>query len=191
MSTTFHLGAGGAILAALAFVLVGLGLWYASIQFNKPGLKTVGILIGAFPIVGFGLQIAASYFGWGEPTDNYRTSVAGTAHSEKTATREFPMYFSNPEIPHSIEFTPKAYLGENALGDVTLSFELRTPKGEIATSGGGTVAPDPHKDGDGKNDRWQIFRASFEPPVEGSYTMKLVMPNPVGGVDIEVKELKK
>src|SRR5215467_10428190 len=100
-------------------------------RFKAPDLKTFAVIVAIFPVVGFGLQIAAYYFDWGVPNDNFKTSVAGTAHREPSTVREFPMYFNNPGIPHTIEFTPRAHLGENAVGQVTLEVELRTPQGAV------------------------------------------------------------
>src|SRR5437667_9158119 len=120
MSITRNLGPEGALLVTLGCFLAALGLWYASIRFDAPRLKTVGVMIAIFPVLGFGLQIAAYYFDWGAPSDNFKTTVVGTAHREQSAVREFPMYFNNPGIPHTIEFTPKPSIGEQAVGEVIL-----------------------------------------------------------------------
>ena len=82
-----------------------------------------------------------------------------------------------------MEFTPKPSFGEQAVGEVTLEIELRTPTGDVAIQGSAKL----HAAGN----RWEIATMPFEPPAEGEYKMKLTIPNPVGQVDIEVKEHKK
>ena len=62
-----------AILIVLIGVVAGLGVWYLAIRLNQPRLKMIAVVIGAFPLLGFGMQVAAYFFDWGGPPDTYTT----------------------------------------------------------------------------------------------------------------------
>lgn len=182
---TFQLGAAGALIFTLVCLLMATLIWYRVLPVNKRGRKVLAVLLGAFPIVGFGGQLVMYYgsefFGWFGPSDAFRTTATGAARSEKEAVREFPIDIDNDGQPHSLDLTPKANFGESAAGQVTVSMELRSPRGEVVKQHDAMVGPD-------HGDAWKTATIEFTPPQAGRYLLKLVIPNPVGQVLVAIRE---
>jgi hypothetical protein len=66
-----------AILIVLIGIVVGLGVWYLAIRLNQPRLRMIAVVIGVFPMLGFGMQVASYFFDWGGPPDTYTTVTPG------------------------------------------------------------------------------------------------------------------
>src|SRR5437016_7402977 len=110
----------GAILIVLIGVVAALGVWYLAIRLNQPRLKMIAVMIGVFPLLGFGLQIAAYLFDWGGPPDTYTTSTPGPASREATTTRDFPFPVTDHTPMHEVELTPRAGVGKTPPGTMQL-----------------------------------------------------------------------
>lgn len=173
-----------AIVIVLTAVLAGLGLWYAALRFRQPRLKMVACMVGVFPILGFGLQIAAYFFDWGRPSDTFTTTTPGPASRESSVTRDFPFHVNDPSLVHEIELTPRAAAGKTAEGTIQLTMGVRSPRGETLVDQTATLAP-------GQGPFWSPLRARFQPREEGEHGMHLEIPAGVDEVKVKVRELRK
>jgi hypothetical protein len=174
----------GAILIVLVCVVVGLGLWYLAVRQHQPRLKLIAVLFGAFPVLGFGLQIAAYVFDWGRPPDTFTTATPGPASREASVTRDFPVPVTDHTVSHEVELTPRAGAGKTPPGVIQLAVIVRSPKGATLLDQTQTLAP-------GQGQFWSPFRARFQPLEEGEHTMHLEIPAGVDEVKVKVRELRK
>ncbi len=173
-----------AILIVLVAFAVALGIWYLAIRLGQPKLKMIAVIIGAFPVLGFGLQIAAYFFDWGGPPDTFTTSTPGPARRETSTTRDFPVPVTGHTFVHEVELTPRAGAGQAPQGAIQLNVAVRSPKGEVLLDKTETLAP-------GQGQFWTSLRARFQPLEDGEHSMHLEIPTGVNEVKIKVRELRK
>ncbi len=128
--------------------------------------------------------VAAEYFGLGR---NYvfKTSTPGPGRGEASVMQQFPFFVRADEvgIDNRIEVTPRPKSEQKAAGTVELSLAVLDPAGKLlfeekkvlTTQGGGI---------------WNSMIRDFQPSVKGSYQMRLVIPQPVGAVEVQVGPLR-
>lgn len=173
----------GAILLVLIFAVVAMGLWYAGVRWNSLRAKQIAVMVGVFPVLGFGLQFAAGWFDWNSRPE-YHTTVVGPPSREAMATTEIPVPVNNAEVEHQIELTPEIRGANPPREPLHLRFKLRSPKGEILAAGEQDLSP-------GQKLRWMPLRAQFQPHEEGEHTLTLDIPQPASSVDVRVREIRK
>lgn len=167
----------GAILIVLISIAAALGLWYLSLRFRQPRLKVIAVMIGIFPLLGFGLQIAAHVFGWDRPPDTYTTSTPGPA------SRDFPFPVTDHSLIHEVELTPRAGVGNTPSGPITLHVIVRSPNAETLVDTTETLAP-------AQTQFWSPLRTRFQPREDGEHPMHLEIPSGVSEVKVKVRELR-
>ena len=171
-------------LLIVAFALTAaLGLWYLAVRLRQPRLKIIAVFIGGFPVLGFGLQLAAFYFDWGGPPDTYVTTAVGPPSREASVAHDLPVPVTNHTLTHEVELTPRAGIGKMPRGSVQLSVVLRSPNGKTLLEKTETLAP-------AQGQFWFPLRAQFVPSEEGEHSMHLEIPAGVGEVKVKVRELR-
>jgi hypothetical protein len=173
-----------AILIVLIGVVAGLGVWYLAIRLNQPRLKMIAVVIGVFPLLGFGMQVATYFFDWGGPPDTYTTVTPGPASREKSTTRDFPFPVTDHAPMEEVELTPRAGVGKTPPGTIQLLVVVRSPKGEKLVDKIETLAP-------GQGQFWSPLRTRFQPVEEGEHTMHLEIPTGVSELKVKIRELRK
>ena len=126
-NSTILEGLPSALIVVLVCLVVAAGLWFLAIRFRQPRLKVFAVVIAAFPIVGFGLNVASHVFGWSDPPD-FETTATATGGLDGSMISEFPFPVPNPGFVHQIELTPRSQSGQNATGSVALDFIVPTPR---------------------------------------------------------------
>ena len=182
-NSTILEGLPSALIVVLVCLIAAAGVWYLAIRCRQPRLKVFAVVIAAFPIMGFGLNIASHVFGWSDPPD-FETTATGQGSRDGSMTSEFPFPVPNPGFVHQIELTPRSRSGQNAPGSVALHFIVRTPQGEIVAEKQEMLTP-------GTGRYWFPLRAQFQPMDAGEYLMHLDIPSGVGSVRVRVHELRK
>jgi len=172
----------GAILLTLICVLVAIAVGCIGVRFNNRTVKQVAVMIGLAPVLGVGINLSASWFGWNNPAA-FRDAAAGPARVQESVTRSAPFPVTNVEVGHQLELTPKIRGGDPPTGPVRLRFKVRSPKSDILAEGEQELTP-------ARGLRWSTLRATFQPRELGEHTLDLQIPNPVGTVDIVVRELR-
>ncbi|MBZ5611281.1 MAG: hypothetical protein LAP38_23715 [Acidobacteriia bacterium] len=173
-----------AILIVLISIVAALGVWYLAIRLNQPRLKAIAVLIGVFPLLGFGIQIASYFFDWGGPPDTYTTSTPGPASREASTTRDSPFPVTDHTVMHEVELTPRAGAGKTPPGTIQLSVVVQSPKGQTLVNTTESLAP-------GQGQFWSPLRTRFQPLEEGEHSMHLEIPAGVNEVKVKVRELRK
>ena len=175
----------GAILLTLICAVIALGLWYAAVRFNKLQFKLMAVMIGAMPVIGLGIQFGSSWFGWFQTTPEFRdAAVLGPPNRKGDVNDETRFPVNNPQFAHEIQLTPKVWGANPAPSEpVRMRYIVRSPKGEVLAQGEQEFAP-------AKGLRWATESVRFQPREYGDHMLVLEVPNPVGSVDIRVRELR-
>ena len=172
----------GAVLLTAICILAAMGLWYLSIRRGSLKMKQFAVMIAAMPVLFVGLNLAASWFNWGN--NDYRTTAAGPSSREPIATDQLTIPVTNAAARHQLELRPRIRGRNPPTMPVHLRFTVRAPKGEILAQGEQDLAPD-------RGVSWSSLRAEFQPPEEGDHVLVLDIPQPVRSVDVIVRELRK
>jgi hypothetical protein len=173
--------------ALIIFVLVSLvaalGIWYLSIQRNIPRLKMLAVMICVFPLLGVGLQVGFAVFGVGS-APVYRTSLAlGSDRKGEPGTNDVLFEVNDPHPESEIELTPKVWGDGVPTKPVTLHYAVRSPQGVVLAEGDHEFDPT-------SGLRWATWDLNFQPRESGEHKLVLTVPNPVGRVDINIRELR-
>ena len=172
----------GAILLTLICILGAMGLWYLGLRRNLLAAKQAAVMLAIAPVIGIGLQVAGS-MGVFRPTE-FRDGAAGPGRGEGSILRKGPFPVNRPHVTHEIELTAKILGGNPPTGPVHVRFVVQSPKGETVLQGEQDLAPAPRL-------RWVPLRARFVPEEEGEYSLAIDIPNPVGSVDIMIREISR
>src|SRR5215471_955297 len=129
-----------AVLLTLICLLAALGLGVLGVRFQNRMIKQVAVMIGIAPVIGVGLQLGASWFGWKNPRD-FRTAYAGPASTEAWVTRTAPFPVTNQDVRHELELTPEIRGGDAPTRPVPMRFKVSSPKGETLAQGEQELAP--------------------------------------------------
>ncbi len=187
-NSTMLEGLPGALIMILVCLVAAAGLWYVAIRFRQPRLKVFAVMIAAFPIMGFGLniasQIGSQLFGWFDSNPDFETTATGRVSPDGSMISEFPFPVNNPGFGHQIELKPRSSSGQTPTVSIALHLILRTPKGDVLAEKQETLAP-------GTDRYWSPLRTEFQPVEAGEYSLHLDVPAGVAYVKVRVHELRK
>jgi len=184
--------------AVATFVIVGLlvpaALWYLGIRFAKPQLKAWGVIIGVIFVVLFGFNAAHDWLDWFPVT--YHTDLSGpdTRAREETVLVDGQYRVNVEGSRHQMVLTPVAKYDEEPRAPVMLSYEVRSPSGQVVAKGRETLQPRPSGWTFLRTSRaatWVHLRTEFVSPEEGEHKLILQIPKPVRKVRVEIAERKK
>jgi len=171
------------ILFVLVVLVAGLGLWALAIRFNSSRLKIIAVMVGGFPILGLTLQLALSRVGVSYRPD-FKTSTPGPPSRDAFVNRDFPFPVNNPNVQHELDLTPTPRAGDVVAGQVAIECIIRSPQGVVLGEIHQTVAP-------AQGRAWSTITARFQPTEAGEHSLSLRIPQPVGGVNVVVREISK
>lgn len=172
----------GRILAAAIIIVAALGLWALGIRTNKRVLKIWAVTLVAIPLLAVIVGFAVQFTGTSNPP--FRTTAVGPARKEGAVTRDLPFWVNDASLVQAIELTPRARMGESPSAPVTVAFTVRSPQKTVLAQGRESVAPS-------QNQFWSAIRAQFQPAEGGEHMLSIEIPDPVGEVQVFVRELRK
>lgn len=177
------------IRAILTVLIVGIvipmTLWYFGVRFRRPQFKTFGVVIAVVYFAGAGIELGNRWFGLSEEA-TFRTGMPGPARraAESSVTQETPYYVKHADKRHFMELLPVAKLGEQAIGSLTLRYEVRSPEDEMLAQGQETLQP-------AKGDKWAAIHTEFPVHDIGVHKLVVEVPKPAGEVKVTISEVRR
>lgn len=165
-------------------IMVPMTLWYLGRRFSKPELKMFGVAIATVYFALVAVDLGHRRFGW-FAEDTFRTGMLGPARraTESFVTGETPYHVRDADKRHLLELLPVAKLGEQAVGPLTLRYEVRAPDGEVLAKGQETLQP-------AKGEKWAAIRTEFATHEEGEHKLVVQIPKPAGEVKVTIREVR-
>jgi hypothetical protein len=166
-------------------IIIPMTLWYLGLRYNRPQFKSFGVAVAVFCFAVLALELGHGWFGWFEE-DTFRTGLVGPAQraTESSITRETPYYVKHADRRHVVELLPVARLGEQAVGALTLRYEVSSPSGRILAQGKETAHP-------ATGDKWAAIHMEFPTNGEGGHTLVVEIPKPAGEVKVTIREVRR
>jgi hypothetical protein len=177
------------IRAIVTFLIVGIiipmTLWYLGIRKNSSQFKMWAVVVAVIYFVAVGIDLGTRWFGLFEES-TFRTGLVGPARraEESSITRETPYYVKHADRRHLIELLPVAKIGEQAVGSLTLRYEVRAPDDEMLAQGQETVRP-------AKGDKWAAIHTEFPARDVGLHKLVVEVPKPAGEIKVTISEVKR
>lgn len=170
---------GPAILVMIGIALA-VGLWYLGKRLGNLTIKLVAVVIGILPVLGVAINFALPYM---EGPHEYRTIAQGPTSREASVTTSVMIPVTTAVPMHEIDLVAKIRGTSPPKESVHLSYQILSPSGELLEHGD----LDPNPTGALK---WAPSFVRFQPRETGEHSLKIEIPQPVGYVDIVVRELR-
>lgn len=168
----------GALVTAVVIGLLGAGLYWLGLRLGNWRLRKMAAVLSVLPVIVIGLQLATEYFGG---PSVFHTATPGPATGQGSVTQEVPFPVTDRTVRQKIELIAKPRWGQQASGPMDLSYQVKSPQGEVLLEGSQTASP-------ADEDEWQAIEAEFAPKTRGNHTLVLVIPQAANTVDISVSE---
>ena len=173
----------------LTFLIVGiiipLALWYFGVRKNSSTFKMWAVVVAVVYFAGVGIELGNRWFGLFEET-TFRAGALGPARRavESSIVDETPYYVKHADKRHLLELLPVAKLGEQAVGSLTLRYEVHAPNDEMLAQGQETLQP-------AKGDKWAAINTEFPTHDIGVHKLVVEVPKPAGEIKITIREVKR
>jgi len=171
----------GPAVMVLIFIGVAVGLWYLGKRLGNLKIKLVAVMMGVLPVFGIALNFALPYM---EGPSEYRTIAQGPTSREASVTTSVMIPVTTAVPMHEIDLVAKIRGTSPPKDAVRLSYQILSPVGELLEHG--DLDPNPTQ-----ALKWARSFVRFQPRETGEHSLKIEIPQPVGYVDIVVRELRR